>query len=139
MKSVNSLIRLIPLALAGLLLASCKNKDADMNPYAGNTTNPYYGPGVGATGGGGGEYPDVQPSTPPSNYGGGGGGYTAPAPAPSYGGGGGGGGGGGSYTVVKGDTLFSIARRNGTTVNALKSANGLSSDVIRIGQSLRIP
>lgn len=44
-----------------------------------------------------------------------------------------------TYTVKKGDTLGHIARRNGTTVKAIKSANGLKSDLIRIGQKLKIP
>lgn len=43
------------------------------------------------------------------------------------------------YTVVKGDTLSAIARKKGTTVAKLKSANALKSDLIRIGQSLKIP
>lgn len=46
---------------------------------------------------------------------------------------------GSKYTVVKGDTLSGIARRKGTTVAKLKSANGLSGDLIRLGQSLKIP
>lgn len=44
-----------------------------------------------------------------------------------------------NYTVVKGDTLSGIAHKNGTTVTALKQANNLSSDTIRIGQKLTIP
>lgn len=44
-----------------------------------------------------------------------------------------------SYRVVAGDTLFLIAQRNGTTVDAIKQANGLSSDMLSIGQTLRIP
>jgi LysM repeat protein len=40
--------------------------------------------------------------------------------------------------VQQGDTLFSIARRYGTTVDAIKAANGLSSDNIRTGQVLYI-
>lgn len=122
-----------------LFLVSCKNGGQDSNPYA--TDNPYYGPSgsYGApSSGGGGDYVDVQPS-------GGGGydsGYQAPAPAPSYGSGSSGGGGsssGGSHTVVKGDTLYSLSRKYGTTVAALKSANGLTSDTIRLGQTLTIP
>ena len=46
---------------------------------------------------------------------------------------------GGSYTVVKGDSLYAIARRKGTTVAKLKSANGLSGDLLSIGQKLKIP
>lgn len=49
------------------------------------------------------------------------------------------GGGGGSYVVKKGDTLSSIARRNGTTVAKIKSANGMSSDFLSIGKSLKVP
>jgi LysM repeat protein len=44
-----------------------------------------------------------------------------------------------SYTVVRGDTLYGIARKKGSTVAKIKAANGLKSDVIRIGQVLRIP
>lgn len=43
------------------------------------------------------------------------------------------------YTVKSGDTLFGIAQKHDTTVSKLKSINGLKSDVIRIGQVLRIP
>lgn len=44
-----------------------------------------------------------------------------------------------SYTVVKGDSLSKIARNFNTTVSAIKSANGLRSDVIQLNQSLTIP
>ncbi|MDE7246742.1 MAG: LysM peptidoglycan-binding domain-containing protein [Lachnospiraceae bacterium] len=43
------------------------------------------------------------------------------------------------YTVRSGDTLWLLAQRYGTTVNAIKSLNGLSSDGLNIGQVLRIP
>ncbi len=41
------------------------------------------------------------------------------------------------YTVRSGDTLWQLAQRYGTTVNAIKSLNGLSSDMLSIGQVLR--
>lgn len=40
------------------------------------------------------------------------------------------------HRVRSGETLSSIARRNGTTVTALKSMNNLRSDRLRIGQEL---
>ncbi len=43
------------------------------------------------------------------------------------------------YTVVQGDTLSSIAARFGTTVTAIMQANGLTSDLIYVGQVLLIP
>lgn len=47
--------------------------------------------------------------------------------------------GGGSYAIKSGDTLSTIARKNGTTVAKLKAANGLSGDMIRTGKTLKIP
>jgi LysM repeat protein len=47
--------------------------------------------------------------------------------------------GGGTYVVQAGDTLFGISQRYGTTVEAIVAANGLNSDVVRIGQTLSIP
>jgi len=41
-----------------------------------------------------------------------------------------------SYTVKTGDTLFKIAKANGTSVGTLKQWNGLSSDMIVVGQKL---
>ena len=42
-------------------------------------------------------------------------------------------------TVVRGDTLFLIAKAHGTTVAALREANGIEGDLIEVGQVLRIP
>ncbi len=44
-----------------------------------------------------------------------------------------------SYTVLPGDTLYSIAKRYDTTVDTIKKANGLSSNHLQIGQALTIP
>lgn len=44
-----------------------------------------------------------------------------------------------AYTVQAGDTLFSLAQRYGTSVDAIMAANGLSSDVLHAGQALYIP
>ncbi|MEW8987378.1 MAG: LysM peptidoglycan-binding domain-containing protein, partial [Bacillus sp. (in: firmicutes)] len=44
-----------------------------------------------------------------------------------------------SYTVKAGDTLSAIAKLHNTTVTAIKSSNGLTSDIIRVGQVLSIP
>ncbi len=43
------------------------------------------------------------------------------------------------YTVRPGDTLWLLSRRYDTTVEAIKSLNGLTSDMLNIGQVLRIP
>ncbi|MCB0520629.1 MAG: glucosaminidase domain-containing protein [Lewinellaceae bacterium] len=42
------------------------------------------------------------------------------------------------HTVVKGDTLYSISRRYGITVDEVSRLNGLASTVISIGQVLRV-
>jgi LysM repeat protein len=42
------------------------------------------------------------------------------------------------HTVAKGDTLYNISRRYDTTVEAVKQLNGLSSNLISIGQRLRV-
>ena len=44
----------------------------------------------------------------------------------------------GTYVVVRGDTLFSIARRYGMTVEELRRINHLPNDVIYVGQVLRV-
>ncbi|MDR0405045.1 MAG: LysM peptidoglycan-binding domain-containing protein [Oscillospiraceae bacterium] len=44
-----------------------------------------------------------------------------------------------NYTVKSGDTLWKLAKTYGTTVSAIKSASGISSDDLSIGQHLVIP
>ena len=44
-----------------------------------------------------------------------------------------------SYTVQPGDTLWLLSRRFNTTVDAIKALNGLTSDLLSIGQVLQIP
>ena len=43
-----------------------------------------------------------------------------------------------SYTVQKGDSLYSIAKKYNTTVDSLKKLNNLNSNLLQIGQILKI-
>ncbi len=43
------------------------------------------------------------------------------------------------HEVARGESLYVIARRYGVTVEHLKKANEMTSDLIRIGQKLRVP
>ncbi len=45
----------------------------------------------------------------------------------------------GTYTVQQGDTLSAISRKTGTSVAALKQANGMQDGLVRIGQVLKVP
>lgn len=42
------------------------------------------------------------------------------------------------WVVSEGDTLFSIAKKTGTSVEALKTLNGLSTNLLKIGQKLQL-
>lgn len=44
-----------------------------------------------------------------------------------------------TYVVKNGDTLWSIAQRFGVSVETLRRANGIYSDMLRIGQIIKIP
>lgn len=44
-----------------------------------------------------------------------------------------------NYTVKKGDNLYTIANKYDTTVNEIKKINNLSSNVLKIGQVLKLP
>jgi membrane-bound lytic murein transglycosylase D len=43
-----------------------------------------------------------------------------------------------THRVARGETLFSIAKRYGTTVESIKEMNNLRSNVIQVGQRLVI-
>lgn len=47
--------------------------------------------------------------------------------------------GGINHTVVSGDSLWGLARKYGTTIEAIQAANGMTNTTIRTGQSLIIP
>ncbi len=44
-----------------------------------------------------------------------------------------------SYTVKKGDSLYSIAKKYNTTIDKIKSYNNLTSNLLNINQTLKIP
>ena len=44
-----------------------------------------------------------------------------------------------TYKVVSGDSLYSIAKKYNTTVDKIKSLNNLQSNILSIGQILKIP
>jgi LysM repeat protein len=95
------------------------------NPYSQvPATNPYTQPP--ATNNPYGSYEPAQSAPPQPSY----------NPTPAYSGGGGG---GRSVIVKSGDTLTGIAKRNGTSAAAIRSANGMSGDLIKIGQRLNLP
>ncbi len=149
---------IIPLAtacLVSLTFSSCSldpeyrkwkanNKTANTtaNPYgapAAGTTNPY---GVPQTGGETGSYtraatndaapyqtlPGVTQPNVPATLG------TPSTPNP-----GAAALGGTSHTVVSGDSLWGLARKYGTSIEALQAANGLTTTGIRTGQTIIIP
>jgi len=43
------------------------------------------------------------------------------------------------HTVVSGDSLYKIAKKHGTTVAELKTANSLTTDALKIGQKVNVP
>lgn len=69
---------------------------------------------------------NVEPNPPTNNTGGNNSTDTPPTSQPVY------------YTVVKGDTLYGISKRFGTTVEAIQKLNNLNGTIISIGQVLRI-
>jgi nucleoid-associated protein YgaU len=43
------------------------------------------------------------------------------------------------HTVVRGDSLWSIGKKYGVSVNSIKQANGLTRDIAVLGAKLQIP
>jgi LysM repeat protein len=141
MKRISTALFATAVAFAGV---SCKSTDSTVsaNPYE---DNPYYGP-QGTTSTASSDYAQVTPAAPAQNY-------TAPAPAPAapaytppaapaytpapapatnYGG-------TSSHIVSKGDTLYNLSKRYGTSVASIQAANGLPDSLIRLGTTLNIP
>ncbi|HEX2843560.1 peptidoglycan DD-metalloendopeptidase family protein [Hyphomicrobium sp.] len=92
--------------------------------YSAAQQQPAYAPPQGG-------YPAAN-SSPNSYSGGSPGGYAVAPPAPATAS-------GETVEVRPGDTLYSLSRRHGVSVNALKSANGLTSNGLHPGQQLRLP
>jgi LysM repeat protein len=44
-----------------------------------------------------------------------------------------------THTVVSGDTIWGLTKKYGVTADAIRQANNLTSDVIKLGQNLTIP
>lgn len=44
-----------------------------------------------------------------------------------------------TYTVKSGDTLYSIAKKYNTTINNIKTANNLTTNLLSLNQTLKIP
>ena len=44
-----------------------------------------------------------------------------------------------NYSVKAGDTLYSIAKKNNTSINKIKQLNNLLTDSLAIGQNLKLP
>lgn len=154
---MKSFVLLLPLGLA-ILSVSCKSnpKVASTNPYQNNpyysssssttnysstpsnasypsyTENTYTPPTSGSSVPGVPSVPTYnQPSAPTYSGPAAGSGSSAPV---SYSGSG-----SKSHTVTSGENLYRISQKHGTTVAAIKSANGLSGDGIQAGQKLVIP
>lgn len=43
------------------------------------------------------------------------------------------------HTVVRGDSLWSIAKKYGVPIDAIKQANGMTRDIAVLGSKLKIP
>ncbi len=164
MKSTASLLAI---AIAAVALSSCSSLDPEYAEYKkqkeaeasgqsayGGTADPYGAAAAanpyGAPGQGGSDVGTYTPQTPapyqPLPSAGGpsadpyspnipsapSGGYpTIPGPAPS--------GPVTTHVVVKGDSLWGLSRKYGTTADAIRQANGMTNDTVVLGTTLQIP
>lgn len=120
---------LVPVAAMSALLASCASngggEDYDVsNPYAApdyvDDNGTPYEPSDSDVNPPAYDEPAVYEDTTPT-----------PAPAPANR--------ATVHTVVRGDTLWGIGKKYGVTVDSIKQANGLTSDVAVLGVKLQIP
>jgi LysM repeat protein len=120
---------LLAISLFPLLLASCADQgleDYDVsNPYAApdygdGTATPSLPSDVNPAYDQPAAYEDTTPSVPA---------YTAPAPAAAA----------KVHTVVRGDSLWSIGKKYGVPIDAIKQANGMTRDIVVLGSKLKIP
>ncbi|MGJ8644622.1 MAG: LysM peptidoglycan-binding domain-containing protein [Luteolibacter sp.] len=118
---------LFPVAAMSALLASCAS-DGGGEDY--DVSNPYAAPDYGDDSGTPYEpyATDVNPPAydAPAVYE-----DTTPTPAPTAV--------ARVHTVVRGDTLWGIGKKYGVTVDSIKQANGLTTDVAVLGANLQIP
>lgn len=120
---------LLALSLLSIILVSCADQgmeDYDVsNPYAA----PDYGDGTATPGlpsdvnpayDQAAVYEDTAPSVPA---------YTSPAPAATQ----------KVHTVVRGDSLWSIAKKYSVSIDSIKQANAMTRDIAVLGSKLKIP
>lgn len=121
---------LIPLSLFSVFLVSCA-KQASVEDY--DVSNPYATPDYGDTAGAVNPPSDVNPAydqpavyeettpsvpQPPTHR------PVAQAQV---------------HTVVRGDSLWSISKKYGASIDSIKQANGMTRDIVVLGAKLNIP
>ena len=123
---------IIALSLLPLLLVSCSNQggveDYDVsNPYAApdyddttGTPNPSLPSDVNPAYEETAVYEETTPAVPEPAH-------TPPAPQAKV------------HTVVRGDSLWSIGKKYGVSIDAIKQANGMTKDIAVLGAKLKIP
>lgn len=97
----------------------------EVGQYSPNPTTPPYQPLPGVPSGQS-SYPSIPNNTTPTP------GYTGTAPTYNPGT-------VSTHVVAKGDSLWSLSQKYGTSVDSIRQANGLNSDLIVVGQTLQIP